>query len=354
MPRKGHNQKREVLADPMYNNVVVTKLINNIMLDGKKGVAQKIVYGAFDRVAEKTGRPALEVFEEAMNNVMPVLEVKARRIGGATYQVPIEVRPDRRQTLGLRWLTMFSRKRGEKTIQQVTIKHLLTMTAPYKYKYEPWTKICSSDDWTMSALDFLGGRKGLTGKFKYSTLGIHILTGIISKTSGLKVVDFANKFLFEPIGVEKHINYLAETAEEHKHFTMCKDPQKNIWFCDPKGIGTAGYGLCFSATDMAKIGQLCLDKGFHNGKQIVSSKWIEEMIKPNYRCGDEFRNMSYGYLWWIVDENKHIFAAIGNSGNVIYVNPSENIVIAVTSYFKPTIFDRIDFLQKYIEPCISI
>ena len=107
-------------------------------------------------------------------------------------------------------------KRGEKTIQQVTIKHLLTMTAPYKYKYEPWTKICSSDDWTISALDFLGGRKGSTGKFKYSTLGIHILTGIISKTSGLKVVDFANEFLFEPIGVEKHKNYLAETAEEHK------------------------------------------------------------------------------------------------------------------------------------------
>ena len=118
VPRKGHNQKREVLADPLYNNVVVTKLINNIMLDGKKGVAQKIVYGAFDRVAEKTGRPAIEVFEEAMNNVMPVLEVKARRIGGATYQVPIEVRPERRQTLGLRWLTMFSRKRGEKTMAE--------------------------------------------------------------------------------------------------------------------------------------------------------------------------------------------------------------------------------------------
>lgn len=226
------------------------------------------------------------------------------------------------------------------------------MTAPYKYKYEPWTKICSSDDWTVSALDFLGGRKGLTGQFKYSTLGIHILTGIISKTSGLKVVDFANKFLFEPIGVEKHINYLAETAEEHKHFTMCKDPQKNIWFCDPKGIGTAGYGLCFSATDMAKIGQLCLDKGVQKGKQIISSKWIEEITKPNYKCGEEYRNMSYGYLWWIVNEN--VYAAIGNSGNVIYVNSSENIVIAVTSYFKPTIFDRIDFIQKYIEPFITI
>ena len=118
MPRKGHTQKRDVLADPIYNSKVVTKLINNIMLDGKKGVAQKIVYGAFDKVAEKTGKPALEVFEEAMNNVMPVLEVKARRIGGATYQVPIEVRPDRRQALGLRWLTMFSRNRTEKTMEE--------------------------------------------------------------------------------------------------------------------------------------------------------------------------------------------------------------------------------------------
>ena len=118
MPRKGHTQKRDVLADPMYNNKVVTKLINNIMLDGKKGVAQKIVYGAFDRVAAKSGKEALEVFEEAMNNIMPVLEVKARRIGGATYQVPIEVRADRRQALALRWLTMFSRKRSEKTQEE--------------------------------------------------------------------------------------------------------------------------------------------------------------------------------------------------------------------------------------------
>jgi len=117
VPRKGHIAKRDVLADPLYNNKVVTKLINNIMLDGKKGTAQKIVYGAFATVAEKTGKDAIEVFEEAMNNVMPVLEVKARRIGGATYQVPVEVRPERRQALALRWLTIFSRKRGEKTMQ---------------------------------------------------------------------------------------------------------------------------------------------------------------------------------------------------------------------------------------------
>ena len=125
MPRKGHIQKRDVLADPLYNDKVVTKLINNIMLDGKKGVAQKIVYGAFARVEEKAGKPALEVFDEAMNNIMPVLEVKARRIGGATYQVPLEVKPERRQTLGLRWLVMFSRNRGEKTMEERLANEIL-------------------------------------------------------------------------------------------------------------------------------------------------------------------------------------------------------------------------------------
>lgn len=125
MPRKGHTQKREILADPMYNNKVVTKLINNIMLDGKKSVAQKIVYGAFERVAAKADKPALDVFEEAMNNVMPQLEVKARRIGGATYQVPIEVRPERRQALALRWLTVYSRQRGEKTMEERLANEIL-------------------------------------------------------------------------------------------------------------------------------------------------------------------------------------------------------------------------------------
>ena len=125
MPRKGHIQKRDVLPDPIYKDKVVTKLINNIMLDGKKGVAQKIVYGAFERVAAETGRDALEVFNEAMNNIMPLLEVKARRIGGATYQVPIDVRPDRRQALGLRWITTYSRARSEKTMEERLAKEIL-------------------------------------------------------------------------------------------------------------------------------------------------------------------------------------------------------------------------------------
>ena len=118
MPRKGYIAKREVLPDPMYNSKVVTKLINNVMLDGKKSVAQSIVYGAFDTVKEKTGKEPLTAFEEALNNIMPVLEVKARRVGGATYQVPMEVRPERRQTLGLRWLVKYARTRHEKTMAE--------------------------------------------------------------------------------------------------------------------------------------------------------------------------------------------------------------------------------------------
>ena len=118
MPRRGFIAKREVLPDPLYGSTVVTRLINNIMLDGKKGVAQKIVYGAFDIVKEKTGKEPLDAFKEALDNIMPVLEVKARRVGGATYQVPMEVRPERKQTLGLRWLTLYSRQRSEKTMKE--------------------------------------------------------------------------------------------------------------------------------------------------------------------------------------------------------------------------------------------
>ena len=118
MPRRGNIPKREVLADPLYNSTLVTRLINNVMLDGKKGVAQKIVYDAFDIIKDKTGKEPLEVFEQAMENVMPVLEVKARRVGGATYQVPMEVRPARRQTLGLRWITTYARLRSERTMKE--------------------------------------------------------------------------------------------------------------------------------------------------------------------------------------------------------------------------------------------
>ena len=129
MPRRGNVPKRDVLPDPMYNSKVVTKLINQIMLDGKRGVAQQVCYNAFEMIAEKSGKEATEVFQQAMNNVMPQLEVKARRVGGATYQVPIELRPERRQTLALRWIVDFSRNRGEKTMAERLAAELLDAAA---------------------------------------------------------------------------------------------------------------------------------------------------------------------------------------------------------------------------------
>lgn len=170
----------------------------------------------------------------------------------------------------------------------------------------------------------------------------------------MKYENQTQKFLRKccSIGIKTHQNYLAETAMEHKEFTISKNPKDNIWFCDPKGVGAAGYGLCLSALDAAKIGQLCLYKGMWNGKQVVSAKWIEEMTQPYHKCDEAYRNMSYGYLWWLMEDKNNIYSAIGNSGNVIYVNSINNIVIAVTSYFKPTVFDRVDFLQKYIEPIL--
>lgn len=128
MPRRGFVPKRDVLPDPLYNSKLVTKLVNSIMYDGKKGVAQKVVYGAFELIKEKTGKDPLEVFEQALENIMPVLEVKARRVGGSTYQVPIEVRPKRRQTLGLRWLTLYARQRSEKTMKERLANEIMDAT----------------------------------------------------------------------------------------------------------------------------------------------------------------------------------------------------------------------------------
>lgn len=244
-------------------------------------------------------------------------------------------------------------KRGEKTLQEVTIRHLLTMRAPYKGKGDPWAKVCKSLNWTYASLDFLGGRNGLTDEFSYRTVCLHVLSGILWKATGMKTVDFANEYLFKPLGIATHENYYAKSAEEHRHFTIDKEPKGNVWFADRDGLGTPGYGLCMSAKDMAKLGVLCLNKGVWEGKRIISASWIEEMTRPRVVEGNMFRGMQYGYLWWIIHPEKNVYAAIGNSGNVIYVNPEEKVVVAVASYFKPTIFDRVDFIEEYVLPSLQ-
>ena len=244
-------------------------------------------------------------------------------------------------------------KRGEKTFFDVTIRHLLTMRAPYKGHGDPWTKVCSSEDWTKASLDFLGGKIGITDEFDYRTVCLHILSGILFKATGMKTVDFANEYLFRPLGIDEHKNAYAGTAQEHKLFITDRLPRKNVWLADPQGLAAPGYGLCLSAADMAKLGQLCLQNGTWNGQKIISSEWFREMLSPRRIESGAFGGKSYGYLWWIVHPESGIYAAIGDSGNVIYVDPNEKVVAAVSAYFRPAVHDRIDFIEHILLPAIQ-
>ncbi len=239
-------------------------------------------------------------------------------------------------------------KRGEKTIFDVTLRHLLTMTAPYKYRSEPWTKVFTSDDWTKAALDLLGGKKEITGEFKYSTLGIQILAGVIENAFGMKCIDFANCCLFEPLGIPEHHIHGASSKDDQFDYLMNKAPRKNEWYSDPQGTVTAGWGLCLSAKDMALIGQMILNSGVFDGRKVISSEWLDGMISPHLVLDERFGNMSYGYLWYRPFKDRQVYAAIGDGGNVIYVNRENHIALGVTGTFKPRIFDRVDFIEKYI------
>jgi len=237
-------------------------------------------------------------------------------------------------------------KKSEKTIQKVTIQQILTMTAPYKYKYEPYTKVYSSDNWTKSVLDLLGG-KILSGDFKYTTIGLQILSGIIEKASGKSVLDFATENLFQPLDINQPRNIRINSRDEHTSFL--KDKYVNGWVIDPNGTNTAGWGLTLTTRDLAKVGQLYLNKGKWANQQIISQRWIEESTKIHSKWG----NLTYGYLWWIINDlNNNCFAAIGDGGNMIYVDSAEKIVIATTSRFLPRAKDRIELIRKHILPLI--
>ena len=246
----------------------------------------------------------------------------------------------------------YQAKRGEKTIFDVTVRHLLTMTAPYKGRSEPWKKVCTSDDWTKAALDFLGGRAGITGEFRYATLGIQILAGIIERGSGEKLIDFANKNLFIPLGIPEHVIHGDSSKEDQFDFFMNKGPRKNEWYSDPQGTVTAGWGLCASAKDLALIGCMVLNGGSKGKVRIVSFEWINSMLTPYQKLGERFGNMYYGYLWYKPFEDREVYAAIGDCGNIIYVNKDNNVAVGVTGTFKPMIFDRVEFIEKNVLPLV--
>lgn len=243
-------------------------------------------------------------------------------------------------------------KRGEKTIYDVTIRHLLTMTAPYKGKSEPWKKICTSDDWTRGALDILGGRKGITGEFRYATLGIQILAGIIENATGQKLIDFANEHLFRPLGVHEHVIHGDSSKEDQFDFFMNKNPRKHEWYSDPQDTVTAGWGLCASAEDLAKIGVMVLHGGVVGDTRVLSEEYIDKMLTPYQELGKMFGNMEYGYLWYKPLKGREVYAAIGDCGNIIYINRDEDVSVGITGTFKPRIFDRVEFIETKVLPVV--
>ena len=244
-------------------------------------------------------------------------------------------------------------KRGEKAIYDVTVRHLLTMTAPYKYQSEPWKKVCTSQDWTLTVLDYLGGRKGITGEFKYATLGIQILAGVIERATGEKCIDFANKFLFTPLGITERISHGDSSKEDQFDFFMNKNPRKPEWYVDPQGTVTAGWGICMSAGEMARIGAMVLNGGTYDGKRIISEEYLNDMLTPHLKLGERMGCMNYGYLWYRPYDDREVYAAIGDSGNIIYVNMEQNVSVGITGTFKPRIFDRVEFIEKKVFPVLD-
>lgn len=236
-------------------------------------------------------------------------------------------------------------KRGEKTIQSITIKNLLTMTAPYKYKTEPYEKFFTSQNPIQDALDLLGGDASI-GEFNYSAVGgTHILSGILVRATRQSILDFATKHLFSPLGINVPHNVVLRNKEEH--IAVMNDKNTSGWVVDPQGINTASWGLFLTPTDMAKIGQLYLDAGIGKDRQIVSAGWIDESTKEHSRCV-QWGNLAYGYLWWIIDVDS--YAALGDGGNVIYVNTKKKMVVSIASLFMPLAKDRIELIKEHIEP----
>lgn len=243
---------------------------------------------------------------------------------------------------------VYTPKRGEKTIYDITIQHILTMTAPYKGKSEPWKKVCTSNDWTLSILDFLGGRNGITNEFRYHTLGVQILLGIIRIASGMNVLEFANEYLFKPLGIEPRVNANCRSKEDQFTYLMNKENHGKVWFMDPTDMPTAGWGLSMSAYEMAQVGLLVLNNGVYNGVRIISEDYLNKMSTSYVSLDYKFGNQDYGYLWWLPHRNSDVIAAIGDGGNVIYINKKHNIVVTVTGYFKPMVFDRVEFIEKNV------
>lgn len=238
---------------------------------------------------------------------------------------------------------------GERAIHDITLRHLLTMTAPHKYAEEPFEAFFASDNWLEMALSLLGGENGL-GVFRYAAIvGSHILSGVLTNATGQPILAFANENLFAPLGIDVGGNVELKSKEEHIAFFQNKDACG--WVVDPQGLNTPGWGLFLTPMDMAKIGQVYVDGGRYNGEQIVPAWWIDESTREQSRW--EEMGLAYGYLWWVLDGAQKVYAAMGDGGNVIYVNTAKQLVISMGGVFVPDAKDRIELIQRYVEAVVE-
>ena len=239
------------------------------------------------------------------------------------------------------------RVKGDKTVlQKITIRDMLTMTVPYQYETEPMEEYFGSDDWVRAALDLMGG-SGQIGEFRYAPLiGPDILSAILKRVTGESVFNFTAENLFAPLGIHVDGNVVFQNKEEQLAWYGRKDTQG--WVASRQGVNTAGWGLSLTTLDMGRIGQLCINKGMWNGRQIVSKPWMEESTRAQSYCTQW--NLSYGYLWWVLDDREHIYAAMGDGGNIIYINEGKKLTVAISALWEPAAKDRIELIRSYVEP----
>ena len=322
---------------------IMKKILNNYFSKHDVNIRQVVAY--------KDNKLLIEEYKDGFNkedtiNVMSVTKsITSLLIGIAIDKGFIKSVEDKVMDY---YKNVYIPKKGEKTIYDVTIKHLLTMTAPYKGKSEPWKKVCTSNDWSLSILDSLGGRNGITNEFRYHTLGTQILLGIIRQASGMNVLEFANEYLFKPLGIEPRVNANCTSKEDQFNYLMNRDPHGKVWFMDPTDMPTAGWGISMSAYEMAQVGLLVLNNGVYNNVRVISEKYLNEMTQSYVSLDYKFGNQDYGYLLWLPHRNSDVIAAIGDGGNVIYINKKHNIVVTVTGYFKPMVLDRVEYIEKNI------
>lgn len=257
----------------------------------------------------------------------------------------------------LEYFPDYKLKRNQEQLREVTVENFLTMTVPYKYKSEPWTKVCTSQDWGGKVLEMIGGKEQIGERFHYSTLGIQVLSNILTKATGLSLKEFASKYLFEPLGITDVPD--ANVVDRASQEAFYKARNNRGWVKDPSGFYTTGWGLSLTTEDFAKIGVMVLNNGIYNGKRILSEEYIRQMLTE--------REDGYGYLWWIYPKNKTIkiirkeyntgkydsFCANGVGGSLMAVIPELDAVICMTCSLVYNPKARMELINKYIIPYIE-